>query len=244
MTYKKKKRRKIILLAIIIPLALIITGACICTALVLTDSIQSEYTLKEETNTFYIDLLKGAVLGKEFDLSENEVNTFLNKKYCTSQGDGLYNVMVDLNKDEPSKVFAKVRIHGTDIAVRADLTVYSDGQHQIVTELHNAYAGELKIPDLILAHILRKVFSSSDRISADGTRLTIKAEYTYEFTSTSISLYLTEISADDGILHCRTNSLTAEALHAAIDYLTSEEGQEAVSSLINGVKDKLKDLFF
>ena len=55
---------------------------------------------------------------------------------------------------------------------------------------------------------------------------------------------LAEEKRDDGILHCRTNSLTAEALHAAIDYLTSEEGQEAVSSLINGVKDKLKDLFF
>lgn len=248
MQQKKKTRRRIILLIIIIPLIVIITGLCICTVLVRTDNIADKYTLTEKSSTYTKNILKGAVTGKSFDLSETEVNTWLNEKYCVDSGgknigNGLYNIMVCFHSGKPSEVYARICTEGHFVAVSAELALSADGEGNVIAELHNAKAGELKIPDFILSRILSNVFHNNIYLIPKETSIYIKAGYSYEFKHSSVSLYITELNAGEAILHCRTNSLTREAINAAIDYLTSDEGLERISIIYNGMKNKIGSFF-
>lgn len=235
---------KIILLCFIIPLIAAITGLCICTVLAFSDNISDKYTIAQQDGSYHNTVLKGAVTGKSFDLSQTEVNTWLNKKYCVPKDDGLYNLMVYFHKDRPSEVYARVRVNGHFLALSAELTLSADGNGTVTAGLQSARAGELPIPDPVLSRILSKVFVNNSKISTEDTRLHIDAGYTYELKHSTVSIHITELEPGEGIVHCRTNSLTAEALHALIDYLASDEGQEKIFLIYNGIKDKLGSLFY
>ncbi len=229
----------------------LIIALCVCRSLILTDNIQNRYTLTKKEDSFYKTILIGAAAGNEFTLSEAELNTYINKKYCTpfkNGKSGVENLMIYLSKDKPAKLFARIYTHDEYIAVRSDVYFSIDSETSVVTaELHSAYAGEFKISDRILSKILYSVFKDNEKVTVDGTSLSVKAKYTYEIKSVDFDIYLTEFEADDGELKCRTNSLTKEVLYCVIDYLTSEEGKRELGELYGNIKDKVSDglhLFF
>ena len=80
---------------------------------------------------------------------------------------------------------------------------------------------------------MKKLFLIIDKITASENNAVAKAEFSYDIASTSFRLYLTKLSTGNGCLICRSNSLTGEALKAAVSYLASEKGRKLLSGIWN-----------
>ena len=78
MAIKHRKPVRIILSLIAILLIVAAAFCGICVYLVFQDNIQNQYMLTETSDTFMSTLLKGAVFGKQFEMSETEINSYIN----------------------------------------------------------------------------------------------------------------------------------------------------------------------
>ncbi len=219
----------------------------ICMNLASQDNISEKYTLKEKNDGFLLNILKGAAFGKEFEVSESELNTYINEKYCTEfspKNSGIENIMLYFHKDLLSEIYSKIYYKGKEYAVRAEVAFDINSETSIVrVTFYNAYIGELKISERKLSDILSHIFEKSEIVSVDNTTLYVKAKYTYELPKISLDIYLIKFEASDGAICCRTNSLTGEALMAAGEYIMSPEGQAAVSGIYNNIKEKIHSIF-
>ena len=248
MAIKHRKPVRIILSLIAILLIVAAAFCGICVYLVFQDNIQNQYMLTETSDTFMSTLLKGAVFGKQFEMSETEINSYINEKYCTEKGEheaGVDHVRIDFHEGGSDDIYAHIYYKNYEIAVHSKILFSLDEQTSILSaKLYDAYIGELRISENILSCILPKIFENSEHITVNGTTLSVTASYTYDIKNTdgiTLSLKHTQ-STEDGII-CRTNNLTGEALKAAIEYLTSEEGKETVSESWGGIKDKVGSMF-
>ena len=239
-----KKLRIIIGITVSLIMLLGITAAVLY-SLITTDNYSEKYTLKETDDTFTETILRGAVFGDELDLTDTQVNTYINKKYCKIRNNtGVKNIMVYFHKDKPTEIYARIMYNSIEMSARAEAEISIDRNTSIVSvRLKNAYLGELMLPDFLLSHLLDRIYGDSDFITVKDTTLSVTACYTFEIKNIDIHVYLKEFSPIDGAIHCRSNSLTGEALRAAAEYLISDEGRQKISDIYNGLKDKAKSLF-
>lgn len=248
MAKSKRKTGIIIITIFILILVAVIIFICRCIALAFTDNIKDKYTLNEKSeNTFLKTLLVGAAFGKEFEISEAELNTYINKKYCTdydSNNSGVDHIMVYLHEGEPAEIYAHIYIKGFRFAVRSKLSFSLDTETSTLSVgLYDAYVGELGIPDKVLSYILSRLSENKEHIIVSGTTINVEAKYTYKIKDYDIDLYIRNFVPSDGKVMCRTNSLTGQALKVAGEYISSDEGKEALSSIYNKIKDKVVSWF-
>ena len=213
------------------------------------DNIKDKYTLTDPDDGITLTAIKGTLFGKEFDISEKQLNTYFNKKFCTQSdgsNSGVDHIMVYFHEDEPCEVYAHAFHKGFGFAIRckADFTVDED-DNIVKLSLTDAVVGELELSQSTLNNVLEKILHDNKKvryIDEYGSNVEFTANYTIEIPNTSgINLGIEEASAKDSALTVKTNSLTGEALKAGMEYVTSKEGKEAISGLIENVKNNIKD---
>ena len=241
----KKKRIIIGIIIFIISLIMILgVTALIFYTLITTDNCADKYTLRETDDTFLETILKGAAFGEEFELTDTQVNTYVNQKYCGVKNDtGAENIMIYFHKDAPTEIYARIMYRGLEMSARAEAEIGIDRNTSIISvKLKNAYLGELKLSDASLSRILNRLYGNSSFIEVDGTALKVTACYTFKIKNIDIHVYLKEFSPADEAIHCRSNSLTGEAVRAAAEYFLSDEGRQKLSDIYNGIKDKFSSI--
>ncbi len=246
---KKKIRKAPIIIAIVILIsAALCIFICRCISLAFTDNIEDKYTITDGgDNTFLKTILVGAAFGKEFEVSESEFNTYINEKYCTEPEEGKSgpdHIRFYFHDNAPAEMYARIFIKNFRLAVRTKVDFSIDGETNVISaRLYDAYVGELAIPDNILSYILSRISEDREHLTVSGTVLSITAKYTYEIRDYDIDLYIMNFKPAEGKIICKTNSLTGQALKAAGEYITSDEGREALSGIYNKIKDKVTSWF-
>lgn len=234
-------------------IVLMVITACITFGVIYsqitTDNIQDKYTLKEQDDGITLTVLKGSILGDEYEISENQLNTFIDKKLCRKSdgsNSGIDHIMIYFHEDEPAEIYAHAFHKGFEFAFRCKADFSLDSSDNTVRmKLYDAYAGEFGLSDSILNDVLRRVLKDNEKvryINESEGNVEFTARYTIEIPNTNgINIRVEELSAADGALKCRTNNLTGEALRAGIEYVSSEEGRESISGFIDEAKNKLKE---
>ena len=241
------KKKVLITVILLLILAVIAAGIYIgiCISLALKDNYSDKYTLKETDDTFLETVLKGTVSGDEYDISDTQINTYINKKYCgISDDSGAEHIMIYFHKDRPTEIYAQILYKGTELAIKADAEISIERDTSTVTvTLVNAYIGELKISDHFLSRILHRIYDNSEFVKVDRTSLSAVAAYEFEIKNFEVHAYLKIFTPVEGAIHCRSNSLKGEALRIAAEYIMSDEGREKISDIYNYFKDKVGSWF-
>ena len=250
MSRKKRGPLRVILSAVALLIAAAVIFAAIAAYLALQDNIEDKYTLTQRDEGIAMEILKGGAVGKEFELSQDMINTFANDKLC-KEPDGssscLDKLMVYFSEDAPAEIYAHVYYKGHPLAVRCKAMYDIDeSTSEVSAKIYDAYVGELKLHDTILDLLLQKIFENNEHIhciNSGGNNISFHADYTFDIRNTNgITVRLLSAETKDGAVLCRTNNITGEALKAAVEYITSEEGSEAVKGLFGKIGDKLGEL--
>ncbi len=236
-----------LLVGLLLVAALILAG--IAYRLATQDRIQEQYTLKNADEGITLTAVKGSFFGRNFEISEDQVNTFINKRFCNKQrGDnsGVDHVMIYFHEDQPCEVYGHAFHKGFAFAFRCKATFdVNPADYGVSVRLYDAYMGELAIPEQMLDLMLQRILEGSEHVHYSGSRsanVLFTAEYTIEIPHTDgLTIGVKEAYSKDGALVCRTNSLTGEALRTAKEYLQSKEGWDSVTDAVDDVKDRIKD---
>ncbi len=251
MAKRKRLATRIVLVTIAVILAGVMTFGGVCLYLINQDNISDKYTLTEEDDSFLVTLLKNALTGSEFELTEAQINTYLFKSLC-SENKFLRRVRVYFHKDGPSEIYARIFNMDREQALSAKAQIELIPERGVTAvRVSDVKLGELHVHKPVIDSLLRDFAKSSLLVDYYDDVLYIKTEYTYEGKNFSLSLRLERFDPDDGFVHCKTNSLTREVISAVKDYLLSEEGREQIkgyigdklSDLKDKIKDKLADFF-
>ncbi len=251
MTKKKLSAGKVLLLLLLLLVIGALITAGICYFLASQDNIKDKYTLTDREENIEFTMLKGSAFGKEFEVSENMINTFINDKFCkeiTGSSSGFDHLMLYLHEDAPTEVYAHAYYKGIPMALRCKAWFDTDSTtNSLNARVFDAYIGELKIPDSILNQILEKLLEKNEHvhyIKNSQYNVSITAEYKIDIPNTKgITIGLKDVTIKDSKADFRTNSLTGEALRASIEYISSKEGRETVKNIIDGIGNKIKDVF-
>lgn len=248
---KKSAFGKLILIFLLLAILLLAVLTGIVYYLAVQDNISSKYTLTERDENIKMTVVKGSVFGRDFDIEEIQINTFINDRFCrekTGDNIGIDHIRFYFYDDRPCEIYAHAFYQRFSFALccKADFDV-DESSSEVRIKLYDARIGELDIPENILNMVLEKMLENSDRvhyISSGGRNVSFTAEYTVDIPDTSgITIGLKEAAPGNAVLKCRTNSLSGEALKAGIEYISSEEGKEKVKGLIGHVKEKVGSLF-
>ena len=248
MTKRKKLALRITLIctAVLVSVVLIFGGVCL--TLMSQDNISAMYTMTEEDDSFLGMLLKGAITGKEFDLTETQVNTYLNKTFC-AEDKPMKKIRVYFHKNEPVEIYAKVYQFGADRAMyaKAELEILPE-MGKTAVRISDVKLGELHVHGHVVDNMLRNFAKSTPLAEFSNGVLYIKTEYSYEGKNFSLSLRLEKLEPSDRTITCKTNSFSNEVIYAIKDYLVSDDGQEFFKSIfgekINNIKNFILGLFF
>ena len=108
--------------------------ALIFYTLITTDNCADKYTLRETDDTFLETILKGAAFGEEFELTDTQVNTYVNQKYCGVKNDtGAENIMIYFHKDAPTEIYARIMYRGLEMSARAEAEIGIDRNTSIIS---------------------------------------------------------------------------------------------------------------
>ena len=240
-----------VIAGVVIILLLIITGIVfgVIYHKVTQDNIKDKYTLTDPDDGITLTIVKGSLFGNEFEISEKQFNTYINKKFCTvsdGKNSGVDHIMVYFNDDGTCEMYGHAFHKGFSFAMncKAKFSV-DENTSSVRINVYDAYVGELHLSDSVLNDVLDRILSESTRVNYIGggdANVEFKAEYNIEIPNTSgINIGVKEAYAKDGALMCRTNSLAGETLKAGIEYVTSKEGREAIAGLVDNAKNKIKD---
>lgn len=241
MAVKKHRTGYFIGLVFLVILVGIIIWICYCISLAFHDDYKDKYSITETDDTLIISLIKASAFGKEVDLTESQINTYINQKICSENGK-IKNAVIYLHESEPSELYAKIELFGYDFGFYSKVSVNLDTSTDILYAIFSgAKLGRLDIPDKILAKSLSEVLKDKDNITVDGTTISIKSSYQYDMKSTDISITLEEFTCHEGYTTCRTNNLSLEALNALKEYIKSEEGQEQLKEIfsLDNIKENI-----
>lgn len=230
---KKRHRLRKVLLALA---ALLLTGVIVfggvCLKLARTDNLRDKYTLDKTEDGFLLTVLKSAVFGQDFTVTEDQLNTYLNKTFCTPDKP-LRNIRLYFHENRPSEVYGKVNYHHYDYAFRAGISTHLNSQEGIVTvRLTDVHLGELAVHDMVIQSLLRDFADKNENVQyADGV-LYVRTRYDYQLDEASFTLRLERFEPAEGAVICKTNNLTWELLKAVKAYLFSEKGRELLGRLM------------
>lgn len=244
----KKHRIGYIIAAVFL---IIIIGAaiwlCHCITLAFQDDYKDKYTLSETDDTFILTMLKASVFGEDFQITEAQFNTYINKKLCSESNEAdncIENIAVYFHEDAPAELYAKIKLYGYDFGFYSKVSFALDTSNNILTAtLSDAKLGNLDIPDNILSKALSKALESKSNINVDGTSVSLKSSYEYKIKNYTILMVLEELTPREGYANCRTNSLSQEAINALKDYIKSDEGKKELAEFfgnqLNGIKENI-----
>ncbi len=224
------KRKSIAGRIILFVTALLLIGVLVvgsvCISLALRDNIKEKYTMTETDDGFLFTVLKGAVFGKAFEVSDVQVNTYMNDKFCGADKP-LKNIRVYFHNNESDEFFAKIHYFNHDLAFQGKVDYTLDKSEGVIAaSLKDVKIGELSIDGIILNALLSGLAEKTDNVQLKDGLLYIRTRYLYELGDLSLTLRLEELESGDGMITCRTNSLTLEVLGAVKDYIFSEKGKE------------------
>lgn len=240
---------------LVLLIALIIWLLC-CLTLIFKDDYSDKYMLDKTDDTLITDVFTAALFGSDFDVTEEQLNTYANENYCSTDPDktnSLEHIRIYFHKDEPSEIYAKIRLYSYELAfyTKAEFS-FNDSDNILSVKFSSAKLGELSVPDFILSNILSKISENQKIISVSGTTVSIKATYNYDIADDyTVTVSLMKFVPQEKCVSCRTNSLTDEALNLLKKYLTSKEGREELKKIfdfetdidIDNIKNGLYTLF-
>lgn len=247
---KKKLALKITVIAVLCIIAAVTAFGGVCLHLMTQDNISDKYTLtaEERDGSFLGTLLKGAMRGSETELTEAQVNTYLNDAFC-GQDRMLRNVKVYFHKDAPVGIYAKIYYLNRELAFSANAIIELEPEKgRAALRISDVKLGELKVHSPVIDSVLSSFAGSTNLAEYTDGILYIKTEYSYNGKNFNINLHLEKFEPADGTVKCKTNSLTWELIGALKDYLRSDDGQSFVRQYfgekVNNIKNLLLDLFF
>lgn len=231
---------------------------CCCLTLIFKDNYADKYTLNKTDDTLITDVFTAALFGSDFDVTEEQLNTYINQNYCstdTNEKNALKHIRIYFRKDQPSEIYAQIRLYSYDLAfyTKAEFN-FNDSNSILSVKLSDAKLGELPLPDSVLSTILSKTLENQDIISVSGTTISVKASYEYNIADDyTLTVSLTKFLPQNSCVSCRTNSLSEEALNLLKKYLTSNEGKKYLKELFDKdfnfdvdtdtIKNRLNKLF-
>ncbi|MBQ9461923.1 MAG: hypothetical protein IJU51_08450 [Clostridia bacterium] len=239
MTKNKKKVFRITLICTAVVLTVVVIFGGVCLALMSQDNISTMYTMTEEDDSFLGTLLRGAMVGKEFELTETQVNTYLNKTFC-AEDKPLKKIRVYFHKNEPVEIYARVFRFGAERAMYAKAQIdLLPEEGRTAVRITDVKLGELHVHSHVVDNMLRDFAKSTPLAEFENGVLYIKTEYSYEGRNFSLMLRLEKLEPADRVVLCKTNSLTSEVISAIRDYLLSDDGQDFFKHIFG---DKINDI--
>lgn len=242
------KNKRILRIFVIITAVIFIASVSfvgVCAALAFTDNYSDKYTLTETDDSFLDVVLKNAVIGREFTVSETQMNTYLNNKLCgtTSKGESkIKNIRLYFHSGSDTEIYAKTRFMNHDFAVYSKMSIDLDSQTGIAAvRFYDTKLGELPVPDSVKDKILINAAEDNKLMEFRDGVLYVQTMYVYEFKNCSITLNLEKFEPTDSGVRCKTNNLTIEALKALKDYFLSADGQALCKKLFGYNLYDLKD---
>ncbi len=192
-------------------------------------------------------LISGCAFGKSFEVSEKQLNTYINEKYCTpfsQDGSGIENICIYFKKGEDPQFYAKIYTKSRELAVRGRAQIYSVGDNgEYELRLYDSYIGELKLSEGALQFLLPKILNDGKYYTVESNIISVNARYTVTVKNRELEIYLMSFEPADEAVVCRTNSLTGEALNALEDYISSDEFRQKVSDTYKNIKDRIGAIF-
>ena len=246
MAVKKHHIGYFIGLFIIVILAGIIIWLCYCVSLAFHDDYADKYTLSETDDTIKSSIIKGAVVGEEFEITEAQFNTYINDLICSdgSSKNTFEKTAIYFHENEPSELYAKIRLMGYNFGFYSKITFNLDtSENKLHITLSDAKIGRLDIPEKLLSKAISEMLKDKEDIFVYGTTIAIKSSYEYKLKNISIPIELEEFTPHESYISCRTNNLSLETLNSVKDYLKTDEGKEELKEIfktgIDNVKDKI-----
>ncbi len=243
MAKTSRKRWWIVVLAI--AGVLLVSGAAyvsVCMTLIQQDHIRDKYTLTETDNRFLWVALKASLLGRSFDATEAQVNTYLYKTFC-GEDRPLKNVRVYFHHQEPCEIYARIHYHNRDLALSTQVETTFDSVEGVVgLRFPSVKLGEWNVPSWRVRTIMQEMANKYDLLTFSDDVLYVRTHYEYDFGDFGFHLRLEEFAPQEGTLRCRTNSLSREMLIALKDYLLSDRGQALFAQLFGEGTNALKNL--
>lgn len=243
----KKKKSGIISILFLLALIGFTIWLCYCATLAFKDDYADKYELGTKDDSLVGDTFKAALFGKNFELSESQINTFFNEQYCSENpknGNGLEKIHIYFHPDDQTEIYAKLKCQGYDFAFYSKAAISTDGDGRLRVNLYDTKLGELSLPDWLLSWALSQIFADNENISADETTLSVKAGNDYTLGKLSVNLSIKHFLPKEGSVSCQTNNLTHEAIRVVRQYCLSAEGRKTLKELFNFEPDDIKDAIF
>lgn len=229
---KSKKHGSFIPKLILTILILSLIAAGICIFLAVQNDNEDKYTSYQKDDTLLYTALKSAVFGQEFQLSENQINTYIND-LLIPQNKNMKNCVVFFN-DGIAEIYAKVTYMNNDFGLYAKADISLDtASNSFAVRLDDAKLGRLPIPDNILKTILEQNIPSDETISVKDGIIYITSSYNFNINDFILNLTFEKFDIGDHTVTCRTNSLAKNALDVLKQALMTPEGREKLKNLFH-----------
>lgn len=229
---KTKKTGFPLLKLLFILLTLCIIAAAVCIFLAFQNDNEDKYTSYQKDDTLLYTALKSAVFGQEFQLSEDQINTYINDQLIP-QNENMKNCVVFFN-DGVTEIYAKVTYMNNDFGLYAKADIYLDSRsNNFIVYLHDAKLGKLPIPDNILKSILEQNIPSDETISVKDGMIYITSSYDFNINDFILNLTFEKFTVRDHAVICRTNSLAENALDVLKQAIMTSEGREKLKNLFH-----------
>ncbi len=229
-TINKIKKYSFLIWTLIIILILSFIAVGICIFLAFQDDYQDKYIFDQNDTTLMYTVLKGSVSGKEFTLSENQVNTYINDE-IVGQSNDIKNLRIYFNNGI-TEIYSKVSYMNHDFVLYSKADIFLDTMNNNFNiKLYDAKIGKLPINDFILKNIISANIRQTENVSVKDGIILIRSSYDFNIDSFILTLTFKEFTVGDKIINCRTNSLASDALDVLIDALQTSEGREKLKHL-------------
>lgn len=229
-TINKIKKYSFLIWTLIIILILSFIAVGICIFLAFQDDYQDKYIFDRNDTTLMYTALKGSVSGKEFTLSENQVNTYINDE-IVGQSNDIKNLRIYFNNGI-TEIYSKVSYMNHDFVLYSKADIFLDTMNNNFNiNLYDAKIGKLPINDFILKNIISANIRQTENASVKDGIILIRSSYNFNIDSFILTLTFKEFTVGDKIINCRTNSLASDALDVLIDALQTSEGREKLKHL-------------
>lgn len=229
---KTKKHGSFLWKLFFILIALFIIAVGICIFLAFQNDNEDKYTAYQNDDTLSYTALKGAVFGEEFQLSEDQINTYINGQLIP-KNKNMKNCVVFFS-DDVAEIYAKVNYMNNDFGLYAKADIYLDTRSKnFIVYLHDAKLGKLPIPDNILKSILEQNIPSDETVSVKDGIIEIASSYDFNINDFILNLTFEQFTVRDHAVICRTNSLAENALDVLKQALMTPEGREKLKNLFH-----------
>lgn len=249
----RKKRfpvGKAILLIFCLLLVSLAAAAAVCVGLAFTDHNSDRYTLESTDDSFPFDVLRGALTGSRFEVTEDKVNTYLNRFFCRRVQTGdeepvLENIRLYFHEESDTELYARVYFRQHHFSVYAQISVVQEGADgEAAVQFRHVKLGELPLPDWVVDRIISGMTDGKPYLRYENSMLYVQTRFEYNLGSLHFTLHLNTLHPKEGAVVCRTNHLSWELIRSVYEFLTSDEGRELAGRLFGSQVEGWKNHLF